>query len=59
MRYVLFVAGPSFVSVSTYATYKKAEAAYYAAVARVAFGLCAGESVVLMTRKGRVIYQMS
>ena len=59
MRYVLFVAGPCFVSVVTYSTYKAAERAYYAAVARVAFGLCAGETVVLMTRRGRVIYEMS
>ena len=59
MRYALFVSGQGFVSVSTYATYKAAESAYYAAVAKVAFGLCAGETVVLMTRRGRVIMTMS
>ena len=53
MRYVLFVSGREFVSVSTYSTYDAARAAYEAAVAKVAFGLCAGDSVVLMTRRGR------
>ena len=58
MRYVLFIAGPCFVSVSTYRTYRDAETAYYAAVAKVAYGACAGEVVVLMTRRGRVIMTM-
>lgn len=59
MRYVLFIAGPGFVSVVAYATYRDAEAAYYAAVAKVAFGTCATEAVVLMTQGGRLIYEMS
>lgn len=58
MRYVLFLSGPDFVSVSAYSTYKSARAAYDAAVAKVAFGMCAADSVVLMTRRGRVIAQM-
>lgn len=58
MRYVLFVSGRAFVSVSTYGTYDAARAAYETAVAKVAFGLCAGDSVVLMTRHGRIISQM-
>ena len=58
MRYVLFLAGPGFVSVATYSTYKAAEAAYYAAVAKVAYKCCAAEAVVLMTRRGRVIMTM-
>ena len=58
MRYVLFIAGPGFVSVATYATYKAAESAYYAAVARVAYRACAADAVVLMTRRGRVIMTM-
>ena len=58
MRYVLFVSGSDFVSVSAYSTYDAAFAAYEVAVAKVAFGMCAGDSVVLMTRRGRVIYQM-
>lgn len=59
MRYVLFFAGPGFVSVATYATYKAAETAYYAAVARVAYRACAADAVVLMTRRGRVIMTMN
>ena len=35
-----------------------ARAAYETAVAKVAFGLCAGDSVVLMTRRGRIMSQM-
>lgn len=58
MRYVLYLSGRDFVSVSTYSTFGAAESAYYAAVAKVAFGMCAGDAVVLMTRRGRVIYQM-
>lgn len=58
MRYVLFISGRDFVSVSTYSTYDAARAAYGAAVAKVAFGMCAGDSVVLMTRRGRIIDQM-
>lgn len=58
MRYVLFIAGPGFVSVATYAAYKAAEQAYYAVVAKVAYGGCAGEAVVLMTLRGRVIMTM-
>lgn len=59
MRYVLFIAGPGFVSVCTYSTYREAEAAYYAAVGKVAYGPCAADAVVLMTRRGRVIMSMS
>ena len=59
MRYVLFIAGPGFVSVATYSTYKAAERAYYAAVAKVAYRACAADAVVLMTRRGRVIMSMS
>lgn len=59
MRYVLFIAGPGFVSVATYATYKDAQAAYYAAVAKVAYRACAADAVVLMTRRGRVIMTMN
>lgn len=59
MRYVLFLAGPGFVSVATYATYKAAETAYYAAVAKVAYRTCAADVVVLMTRRGRVIMTMN
>ena len=58
MRYVLFVSGRGFVSVSAYSTYDAARAAYETAVAKVAFGLCAGDSVVLMTRRGRIMSQM-
>lgn len=58
MRYVLFLSGEGFVSVSTYATYDVARRAYDAAVAKVAFGMCAADAVVLMTRRGRVIAQM-
>ena len=58
MHYVLFLAGSGFVSVSTYATYDAARRAYDAAVAKVAFGMCAADAVVLMTRRGRVIVQM-
>ena len=43
---------------STYATYDAARRAYDAAVAKVAFGMCAADAVVLMTRRGRVIVQM-
>lgn len=59
MPYVLFIAGPGFASVAAYSTYKAAESAYYAAVAKVAFGTCAAETVVLMTQGGRLIYEMS
>lgn len=59
MRYVLFIAGSGFVSVATYATYKEAESAHYAAVARFAYRACAADAVVLMTRRGRVIMAMS
>ena len=59
MRYVLFIAGPGFVSVATYSTYKAAEKAYYSAVAKVAYRICAADAVVLMTRRGRVIMTMS
>lgn len=58
MRYYLYVAGPSFVSCSAYATFKDAEDAYFVAVAKIAFGVCAAEAVVLMTSGGRVIYAM-
>lgn len=58
MRYVLFIAGPGFVSVATYATYKAAEAAYYAAVAKISYRCCAADAVVLMKRSGRVIMSM-
>ena len=59
MRYVLFIAGEGFVSVSAYSTYRDAVAAYYASVGKVAFGICAWDAVVLMTRGGHVIMQMS
>lgn len=59
MSYFLFVAGPDFVSCSAYAKFSDAEAAYFAAVAKVAFGLCAAEAVVLMTHGGRIIHEMS
>ena len=59
MRYCLFVAGPNFVCCSTYATFDVAVEAYNVAVAKIAFGLCAAEAVVLMTQGGRVIYEMS
>lgn len=58
MRYVLFLSATGFVSVSTYSTYAAARAAYESAVAKIAFGLCAADAVVLMTRRGRVIAQM-
>lgn len=52
MSYVLFIVDRDFVSVSTYSTFAAAESAYYTAVAKVAFGMCAGDA------PGRVIYQM-
>ena len=52
MRYVLFLAGPGFVSVASFATYK-------AAVAKVSYRACAADAVVLRTRRGRVVMTMS
>lgn len=59
MRYVLFIAGEGFVSVAAYSAYRDAEAAYYAAVGKVDFGVCAWDAVVLMTWGGHVIMSMS
>ena len=59
MQYVLFIAGDGFVSVVAYSAYRDAETAYYAAVGKVAFDVCAWDAVVLMTRGGHVIMSMS
>lgn len=58
MSYYLFVAGTDFVCCLAYAKFADAEADYFAAVAKTALRLCAAEAVVLMTRDGRVIYEM-